>query len=67
MNTIRLRPALRSLIPLALMAVLIAGCAPSVKVRSDADPGVNMRQYQTYNFFSQMGVEGEGYSNGQYL
>ncbi|MBT8065075.1 MAG: DUF4136 domain-containing protein [Xanthomonadales bacterium] len=44
-------------------AVLFAGCSPSVKVRSDTDPGVNMRQYQTYNFFSQMGIEGENYSN----
>jgi hypothetical protein len=63
MNKIHLRPVFRSLILLAMMAVVFAGCAPSVKVRSDADPGVNMRQYQTYNFFSQMGVEGEGYSN----
>lgn len=44
-------------------SVLLAGCAPSVKVRSDADPSVNMSQYQTYDFFSQMGIEGENYSN----
>ena len=37
-----------------ILAVLLAGCAPSVKVRSDADPGVNMSQYQTYDFFSHM-------------
>jgi hypothetical protein len=42
---------------------LFTGCSPSVKVRSDTDPGVNMRQYETYNFFSQMGIEGENYSN----
>ncbi len=44
-------------------ALLLAACAPSVKVRSDTDPGVNMGQYKTYNFFSQMGIEGENYSN----
>jgi hypothetical protein len=47
----------------ALAAVLLAACAPSVKVRSDADPGVDLRQYQTYDFFSQMGIEGDSYSN----
>jgi hypothetical protein len=50
-------------IALVAMAVLLTACAPSVKVRSDADPGVDMRQYQTYGFFSQMGVEGDNYSN----
>ena len=45
------------------IAVLMVGCAPSVKVRSDVDPGVNMSQYQTYDFFSQLGVEGNNYSN----
>lgn len=46
----------------ALLPVLLLACAPSVKVRSDADPTVNMRQYQTYGFFSQLGIEGENYS-----
>lgn len=53
--------------PLALAVIVSAGltvaCAPTVKVRSDADPGVDMSQYQTYNFFSQLGVEGDNYSN----
>jgi hypothetical protein len=47
----------------AIFVVLTAGCAPSVKVRSDADPGVDMGRYQTYGFFSQLGVEGDSYSN----
>ena len=52
----------------SLLAVLIASlalsaCSPSVKVRSDVAPDVNMSQFQTYNYFSQMGVEGENYSN----
>ena len=45
------------------MLVLLAACSPSVKVRSDADPSVNLSQYRTYGFFSQLGVEGDGYSN----
>jgi len=48
---------------IALVFLSLAACAPSVKVRSDSDPGVNMAQYQTFDFFSQMGVEGENYSN----
>ena len=52
------------LLVLALVSVLLfSACSPSVKVRSDSDPGVNMSQYRTYNFFSQMGVEGENYSS----
>jgi hypothetical protein len=47
----------------ALAALLLAACAPSVKVRSDAEPGVDLRQYQTYDFFSQLGIEGDNYSN----
>lgn len=50
---------------LAICAIVMVtvGCAPSVKVRSDVDPGVDMSQYQTYDFFSQLGVEGDSYSN----
>ena len=54
--------ARRALIITALVFT-VAACAPSVKVRSDTDPGVDMRQYQTYDFFSQLGIEGESYSN----
>jgi hypothetical protein len=45
------------------MLLLIAACSPSVKVRSDADPTVNLSQYNTYGFFSKLGVEGDSYSN----
>jgi len=47
----------------AVMIALLSACAPSVKVRSDADPTVNLNHYQTYGFFSQMGIEGDNYSN----
>lgn len=44
-------------------SLLLVACSPSVKVRSDTDPGVNMSKFKTYDFFSQLGVEGENYSN----
>jgi len=46
-----------------MIALLLVACAPAVKVRSDADPSVNFSQYKTYNFFSQLGIEGDGYAN----
>lgn len=55
--------SLLTAIVIVSLAVFLAGCAPSVKVRSDADPGIDMRQFQTYDFFSQMGIEGDNYSN----
>lgn len=61
------KPVLTRAWPVVIAAfaavMLLAGCAPSVKVRSDADPDVNLGQYQTYDFFSQLGVEGDSYSN----
>ena len=57
------RPSFGLFIAVAVMAIALSACAPSVKVRSDTDPGVNMGQYKTYDFFSQMGIEGDGYSN----
>jgi hypothetical protein len=46
-----------------LTLVVLSACAPSVKVRSDADPSINISKFQTYGFFSQMGIEGDNYSN----
>ena len=63
MNFILSRPSIRAIFAVTLMASLLAACAPSVNVRTDADPGVNMSQYKSYDFFSQMGIEGDGYSN----
>ena len=56
-------PSFRMFIAVVAMAIVLSACAPSVKVRSDADPSVNMGQFKTYDFFSQMGIEGDGYSN----
>jgi len=53
----------KAFIILAIAAMALAACAPSVKVRTDADPSVNMSQYETYNFFSKLGIEDDGYSN----
>ena len=61
---IRMQRSPLKLVVAALAAVLLsAACAPSVAVRSDTDPDVDMSQYQTYNFFSQMGIEGDEYSS----
>ncbi len=57
------RPVLRSVFAIALLSLLVAGCGPSVQVRTDSDPGVNLSQFKTYDFFSQMGIEGDNYSN----
>ena len=46
-----------------MMIALLTACAPSVKVRSDADPTVSLTQFQTYGFFSQMAIEDNNYSN----
>jgi len=63
MKFIFYRPSIRTILSVAAMATLLASCSPSVKVRSDTDPGVNMSQYKSYDFFSQMGIEGDDYSN----
>ncbi len=63
MKSIFSHSSLRTVFAASLMVALFAACSPSVKVRSDTDPGVNMRQYQTFDFFSQMGIEGDNYSN----
>jgi hypothetical protein len=52
----------QSFLVATILSVFLTACAPSVKVRSDADPTVNFRQYETYGFFSQLGVEGDNYS-----
>lgn len=53
---------LRNVLAMIFVFFVVGACSPSVKVRSDADPSVNLNQYQTYNFFSQLGIEDESYS-----
>ena len=57
------RPSVRTIVSVAFLASMLAACAPSVKVRSDTDPGVDMGQFNSYGFFSQLGIEGDSYSN----
>lgn len=52
----------RHILVAAISIVVLAACAPSVTVRSDADPTVNFSHYESYGFFSQLGVEGNNYS-----
>ena len=47
----------------------LAACSSGLQVRSDSDPTANFSQYNTYNFFDPMGVEG-GYNSpvfGEYF
>ena len=46
------RPSFQSIFTVAVLSILVAGCAPSVQVRTDSDPGVNLSQFKTYDFFS---------------
>ena len=57
------RHVFQFLLAAVVATLVLPACAPSVKVRSDADPGVDLSQYKTYGFFSQLGVEGDGYSS----
>jgi hypothetical protein len=47
---------------LCCLALTVAGCSSGLAVRSDEDPSVDFSRYQTWNFFSPMGVEG-GYNS----
>jgi hypothetical protein len=47
---------------LALLAMLLTGCATGLEVRSDEDPTANFARYRTFNFFDPMGIEG-GYNS----
>lgn len=46
-----------------LVLLLLTACAPSVKVRSDVAPDVDLSAFSTYSFFSPMGVEDDQYSS----
>jgi len=43
----------------ACAALLAGGCGSGISVRSDTDPTVDLGSYQTYAFFSHLGIEGE--------
>lgn len=44
------------------LAGLLSACSSGLQVRSDSDPTANFSQYNSYNFFDPMGVEG-GYNS----
>jgi len=52
-----------SVVTVLVLVVFTAACSSSVKVRSDAAPGVDLSSFETFGFFSQLGVEGEQYSS----
>lgn len=63
MKAVTKRFAMPLLLLAGLASTILAGCAPSVKVRSDVAPEANLEQYKTYGFFKQLGIEGDNYSN----
>jgi hypothetical protein len=56
------RATLLWLVPALFCAVLLAGCAAGLAVRSDEDPAADFASYRTWNFFDPMGIEG-GYNS----
>jgi len=58
-----IRKVWQLLFPAVVVLLVLSACAPSVKVRTDSDPGVDLSQYQTWGFFSQLGIEGDNYSS----
>lgn len=50
---------------LGMTALLLTACSSSLQVRSDSDPGADFRQFESFNFFDPMGVEG-GYNSPVY-
>ncbi|KRG71478.1 DUF4136 domain-containing protein [Pseudoxanthomonas dokdonensis] len=46
----------------ASLVAVVAGCASSPTIRSDFDPSADFSQYRTYDYFSPLGTDSEGYS-----
>ncbi len=44
------------------LTILLSACSSGLQVRSDIDPAADFSQYQTYDFFDPMGIEG-GYNS----
>jgi len=44
------------------LASVLSACSSGLQVRSDTDPSADFSQYQSYNFFDPMGIEG-GYNS----
>ena len=61
--SIRILAPTRTLLAAVLSTVFLVACGSGVKVRTDVDPSANLGQYQTYDFFSQMGIEQTSYPN----
>ena len=58
-------PSRRRFLAFALLiitAIALAACSSTLQVRSDSDPSADFSQYQSYNFFDPMGIEG-GYNS----
>lgn len=56
------RSRVLSVFVVLLLGGLLSACSSGLAVRSDIDPTVDFSQYETYNFFEPMGIEG-GYNS----
>ena len=48
---------------LAVVAMLLAGCASRPSIETDYDHTIDFSQYKTYGFFNPMGIENPNYSS----
>ncbi len=46
----------------ALVALLLAGCASGPRISSETDPSVDFSRYRTFAFYSPLAIESQGYS-----
>jgi len=46
-----------------IIIMLLSACASSTEIRSDYDHSIDFSQYQTYGYYSPMGIENPNYSN----
>ncbi|HET9447547.1 MAG TPA: DUF4136 domain-containing protein [Steroidobacteraceae bacterium] len=51
-----------TLLVLASMTALLAGCASGPKIRANTDPQANLSSYRTYGFVQPLGTDRAGYS-----
>jgi hypothetical protein len=48
---------------LAILTVLVTGCASTPNTFSNADPGTDFGQYKTYSYFQQLSTDNEQYQS----
>lgn len=54
---------LTGIITLTLTVLFLAACSSGPTIKADYDPSVDFSRYQTFNFFSPLGIENPTYSS----